>query len=726
MSRSSYDTQIFNSQKNYNEFLSEGYKQLCRHKFGNKDNLISEANKKFSCSLSDSYSYERIIEEIGYDKFFQDLLGTRNKAEAATISVTYKLFQDFFSASSYGPSINNFYKLYSDEKPEINDTSDLNNAIKFILKKNEETEELITNWIDFSVNENYPPVLHESNRTIGPLGPVISLYDREIIGYEGSKPHLDIIFSRDQTSDSAIIDIERTDMVKVLSELLNAMKGEQMNFFEEKVPPYYQYLDEIIGIENIEDTIDNFRQNIGNLSKKFSERMKENKLPDEYLVISQLSALLLSQDNLISILNYLIAQNSLKINKERKIGRRIKITQYGIIRKENIYGGEEAAFRLAKDISEIREGNSKKENFQPILRDFAKKGPLEYLKNLYNNDYEIFKELCAKNKILIPLNTERGKIPGRELRKVLLECYGVEIPSKNYLSIKKDTTGYLEQLKKFEDNYSDINEDLLEQRLINLLGNGRIHLERFLKEEFFIISALTIQFEKENEEPFTRPSPILGFSIYRTEEKLNEREQEYSKFISSLKNFANNELKSKIERFEREGNPNFSLGDWHQLLKANEKYLKEQGCEQEFWGKLPDHFEENTKELLDDLEDFIQNKLEILNIANHETGMRELRSDIEKRNEAIDLILQLREIIVDFYSRMPKPYEVVEETKEIESGLTTYKAESYVVSKGKIQDKIIGSSIRTTSYTYYVIPLSQQGDEKIYPILITNLVDNFL
>jgi len=311
---------------------------------------------------------------------------------------------------------------------------------------------------------------------------------------------------------------------------------------------------------------------------------------------------------------------------------------------------------------------------------------------------------------------------------LVLESYGLRIPSTLPLDIRKEIDSYIEKIQRFEEECETMEERGLIKKIIDLLRDGRTHFERILKEWFFIITSLILHYEDSmaRELPtdiFVLDRPIF-YIWYDVERELNEIKKKYKEFLEKLISEFNisDDLKNKINNYIEKERIEFTLGDWLSLLQLSVKYA-DKNLSNRFWSALPVHFYKNAQKSISEIENLLNKMgaLKLLNLASHERAMREFQENIKSRQEALNILSKLGEKILLELQRLPKLVVITKKVTDGQTGLEYYEAQ-LTTGEGI---KIYGTRFVELNFLHYLIPrFEEEEDIATYPIIITNLMDN--
>jgi hypothetical protein len=661
-----------------------------------------------------------------------DVLGVESRVEIAHLYSLYKALTDIFWETTWTKSFSPIYNFLFDEKIKIRNKPELRKyATKIIIQFNQ--HDLAAKWKELTSLEEYPyhPVIHYKHFTAGPLGFLFSLYYREKEIFGQHKPLLTILVDKSHTGED-IVNWERTDAFKVFSSILKEL-NRKIGAITSSCPAYNYYLT-LIGFEF---PYTEWKKDLPAFGKFFKNQIKENKIPLMFYQIVQLAAMFFKDEETIHLINKLIAKGELVINPELLEIDDLKITKDGIIKRPKSWLAR-PAFELASDITSVE---SSEEDFRRLLTDILEKGNINYLEQMFDNDFETFKTICTKRGLYKFASVDRHLITKEKAITLLLESYGLKVPSTLSLDIRKEIEWFLDELENFD--YENLIEFSLAERISTLLHKGRIYLERLLKEWLFVITSLIIHYEDYvsrdiSDKAFLLDRPVFYVSPYSREYELNAINNRYKEFVGRFN--VSEDLKKKIKKYTTEGKTNFTLGDWYDLVRSSIKYIEqENSLSNTFWESLPEHFHENVDERVSELQRYFikENALKWLNIASHEGAMVKLRSSIESRQEALGVLLELNKIISSTLQSLPELITITEKVTEAKTGLEYHKAE-YISSKNRytlsdiyMSDKnhytllnIYGTQFIELSFLYRLITrFEENSDIVIYPILITDLTD---
>ena len=223
-----------------------------------------------------------------------------------------------------------------------------------------------------------------------------------------------------------IFDWEETDAFKVFSAILRELDG-KINEVASSYTLYANYLKSI----GFEFSYSEWKKQLLNFVKLFKNQIKEDKIPPLFYQIVQLTAMFFTDEEIIDLINRLIAEEKLIIKSETEI-EDLKITREGIIKRPKSWLAR-PAFELASDIALIK---SKSKEFRDILTNVLENGTIKYLEQVFDNDFETFKHICIKRKLHKFASLEKHLIPKEKAIRLVLESYGLRTPSILSLDIR--------------------------------------------------------------------------------------------------------------------------------------------------------------------------------------------------------------------------------------------------------------------------------------------------
>jgi len=706
---------MFVKEEKFLQFVNNCLVQFVKLKFGKKENFIRQIEKLLGVKLSRKLSYFKLLaflREESVEKkqnFIENVLGASSVIEICHLYLFYKLLTELFYETTWAKIFSPFYEFVFGKKIKIRNKKQLRRyAAKLITSFSQDV--LTKKWIDFcsKYGNSYPPVIHFNHFVIGPLGFLLTPYHREKEILEFPKPLLHLIV-RYTTEGEKIIDWEKTDIAKLFSLIVKEIEN-GIKITCNEYPIYREYL-KLIGFYF---HAPEWRKNLLNLVKDFRNKLEKNLIPAWFYELVQLSGMFLNDEKIIDILNSLIANNKLTVRTEIDLDY-VKITKDSIFVKPKSWMARPAV-DLAKDIEEITEG---KKEFWKILRDILKKGAISYIEEIYDRKPHQFKKLLLKRKLYKFAYSNWALIPKETAIIRLLESYGFQLPSRSGFDFREELEQYLVELHELKKDYCSLNEKSLVKKTISLLKDGRDHIERILKEFSYILTSLVIYFEKmsqyKTEEIFFVDWPLFLPSSYAKERETIKIRNEFFNFWNKI---INQEQRKKL----KEGK--FTLGDWHSLTLTLLKYAKNKNS---FLSALPG----GMKERLNNFSKFSANFnkrgiLKWLNKASHESGRREIKTDMQSREKALNTLLTLDIVLMNLFSCIPPLIEIANEVNEVKTGLKFYEATGIESDFTKIKLKIYGTRFIDSSYTYYLIfqRKKEKGTEVVtYPILVTNLMD---
>ena len=514
---------------------------------------------------------------------------------------------------------------------------------------------------------------------------------------------------------------KETDAFKVFSDILKEL-NRKINDVTSSYPSYANYL-KSIGFEfSYSEWKNQLRDFVKDFVKIFKNQIK-GKPPMMFYQMVQLTAMFFTDEEIIDLLNRLLAEERLIVKSETEI-EDLKITEGGIIKRPKSWLAR-PAFELASDIASIKSKNK----FRDLLTDVLKNGTIKYLEQVYDEDFETFKHICIKKRLHKLASLEKCYVPKEKAIKLVLESYGLRTPLTSPLKIREKINSYIQEVQKFEGEYRTrtMGEWELIRKIINLLRDGRTYFERILKEWTFIITTLILHYEDSIARGLSADTFILDrpiFYIWSIERELNEIKKKYKDFLKKLglKFSISDDLRTKIDNYIKKERIKFTLGDWLSLLQLSVRYADE-NLSNRFWSALPAHFYRNTQESISEIESFLNKEgaLKLLNLASHERAMIEFQENIENRQEALNILSKVREEILLELQRLPELVIITKEVTDGQTGLKYYEAR--LTTNKSI--KIYGTQFVGLNFLYYLIPrFEKEEDIAIYPIIITNLTDN--
>ena len=719
------DFDIFSEKENFSKFIENSVLQYIKFKFGNKNNLIPLIEDDFNIKISKNASYdkiEKILRENSRD-FYRDVLRAESSIEIAHLYSFYKLLTDIFWETTWTKTFSPLYNFLFDERIKIRKKPELREyAAKIITQFNQ--GDLAKKWIELTSSEKYPyrPVIHYKHLTIGPLGFLFSLYYREKEIFGRHEPLLAILVDTSPAGED-IIDWKSTDALKLFSSILKEL-NKKIDEVTSSYPVYNDYLT-LIGFEF---SYAEWKKELPAFEKLFKNQIKENKIPLMFYQIVQLTAMFFKDEEIIHLLNKLIAKDKLVINPEVIEIEDLKITKDGIIKRPKSWLAR-PAFELASDIISTK-SKSSEEDFRRSLTDILQIGTIKYLEQMFDKDFETFKAICTKRGLHKFALLDRHALPKETAIRFLLESYGLQTPSADSLNIRFVIELFLSaNLGEFRGDYKEMGDLPLIENIRGLLDDGRTYLERLLKEWLFIMISLVVHYEDQisrgsSKDIFLLDRPIPYISPYNREQELNRAKEEFKEFLGRFN--VSEDLKKKINEYATEGRANFTLGDWYSLVSSLMKYIEqESNLANNFWESLPKQFHEDIDKRVSELERYFikENALKWLNKAHHEALMVELRRSIESRQEALNALLKLDKIISSTLQSLPELITITEKVTEAKTGLEYHKAE-YISNENSYTLKIYGTRFIELSFLYHLITRFEENSNIVtYPILITDLTD---
>jgi len=717
------DNNLFQGEEEFQKFLKNSIIQYIKLKFQNKKGLISFIENKLDIKIPKTANYTKItdiLKEKSKD-FYTDMLKVHSPLEIAHLYSFYRMLIDIFWETTWIKTFSPFYKFLFNEEPEIKNKSDQRKyAAKIITELSQ--QELQKKWIEYS-SEPFPflfgetttPVIHYEHLTIGPLGFLFSLHYREKEIFGSYEPVLSILVNTTPTGED-IFDWEETDAFKVFSDILKEL-NRKINEVTSSYPLYANYLKSI----GFEFPYSEWENQLLNFVKLFKNQIKEDRIPPMFYQMVQLTAMFFTDEEIIDLLNRLLAEEKLIVKSETEI-EDLKIMGEGIVKRPKSWLAR-PAFELASDIASI-----KSKEFRDLLTDVLENGTIKYLEQVFDKDFETFRRICIKKKLYKFASLEKYRIPKKKAIRLVLESYGLRTPSTLPLDIRGEINSYIEEIQKFEEECETMEERELIKEIIDLLRDGRMHFERILKEWVFIIISLILHYENSvarglSSNIFLLDWPIFYIS-YDIERKLNEIKKKYREFLEKLTSEFNTSgnLRIKIDNYIKKERIEFTLGDWLSLLQLSVRYADE-NLSNRFWSALPAHFYKNVRKSISEIESFLNEggALKLLNLASHERAIREFQENIRSRQEALNMLPKLRENILSELQRLPELIIITKEVTDGQTGLKYYEAR--LTTNKSI--KIYGTQFVELNFPYYLIPrFEKEEDIATYPIIITNLTDN--
>jgi len=718
---------IFSEESVFQRFLKNSTQQYIKLKFKNKENLISFIQSNFGIKIPKTANYTKISEILkGHSKdFYKDVLGVESPLEIAHLYSFYRLLNTIFWETTWTKTFSPFYKFLFNEDIKIRNKSDQRKYAARIITEFKQLT-LQEKWIEYTSTHPTPifygelaapPVIHYEHLTVGPVGFLFSLYYREKDVFGNHEPVLSILVDTTPSGED-IVDWEGTDALKVFTSILKEL-DQKINKLSSNTPIYNDYLTLI----KFEFSYSQLKKLLYDFVKFFKNQIKENKVPLDFYSIVQLTAMFFKDEEVIYILNKLIAEDTLKIKSETEM-RGLKITKDGIIKRPESWLAK-PAFQLAMDITFAKRMENK--DFINVLEDVLKKGAIKYLEEIFDNDFETFKLICLRKGLYRYTTLGKYLIPKKKAIRLVLESYGLRTPSTSSLEERKEIYSFLEKIKEFEDIYKELEEQELIETTINYLRYGRTYFERILKEILFVIISLIIHYEDvaphiaEGSFILDRPVFYLGYNIEHGLGRIKER---CKIFIDKIKQDVkiSDDLKRKINCYVKKEKIKFGPYDWYSLVQLSIKYA-DVNLSKEFWDSLPPTFVDNMRTIVLEIERFFikESALKWLNLASHEGVTRMLRENTESRQKALNSALRLRETISQILRNFPNLVIITKKVSDAKTGEEYYEAESDI---GKIL-KIYGTRFVENHFPYYIISTFEEKEDVIfYPILITSLADN--
>jgi len=717
------DVSIFDSDEKFHHFLKNSVLQFIKLKFGSKQGLLSYIQNKFGLRINSGATYEDIVKILADHSinFYQDIFSVSSPIEIAHLYSFYKVITDVLWETTWTKRFSPLYYSIYGKKLKIKKKTELRKiAARIITGFSQDT--LIEKWISLSSSGIYAPVMHYKHLTIGPLGFLFSLYYKEKELFTWQEPLLTILITSDAAGEE-IINWEESDLFTTFSVLVNAINkkfdkicsedhtyGKYLKYIGFAIPPVFS------------------KKNLRLLAREFKKSIKQNKIPIAYHMLSQLSAMFLHGAEAIKLINKVIAEDGLIIQIETEVEDYI-ITEDGIIKKPKSWLAT-PAFELAQDLSSV--GTYK--DTESLITTILQKGAIKYLELLFEEEPEVFKKVCEKRglyKYAKYILQDKSILPKEKVIRLLLESYGLEIPSKISLQIRQDIVRFLASLKEFKTNYTSLEEDILIERIATYMHNGRKYLEHLLKEWLFIIIALILHYQEslsreiQLDKIFLIDRPVLYISPYDREREIRVVKRKYVEFMTKLR--VPKDLKRRLREFFEKRRSELTLGDWYAILKHTMKFIDETAnLGKKFWNVIPECVNKNFKESSSIIEEYFlkEKALKWLNIASHAEILRELRERTKSRVTALNVLRRLDEIIVRVLEKLPILTFITRKVTELDTGLEFYEAECF--GEDKFEVKIYGSRFIGMDFPYYMLSRIKQDNIAIYPVLITNLLDEVL
>lgn len=191
-------------------------------------------------------------------------------------------------------------------------------AAKIITEFNQSALE--QKWLEYSTAQTpiilygVPShVIHYEYLTVGSLGFVFSLHYREKEVFGSYEPLLAILVGTTR-SGADIVDWEKTDSFRVFLTILKELK-EKITEVTSTYPIYDDYLKAI----GFEFSYHEWKNKLRDFVKLFKDYLKEEKIPVGFYHLVQLSSMFFKDEEIVDILNRMIAEDILVINAETEI-----------------------------------------------------------------------------------------------------------------------------------------------------------------------------------------------------------------------------------------------------------------------------------------------------------------------------------------------------------------------------------------------------------------------
>lgn len=565
---------IFKDKEIFQRFLENSTQQYIKLKFGNKKNLISFIQNNFGIKIPKTANYTKISEILReYSKdFYRDILGVASPLEIAHLYSFYKLLTDIFWETTRVKTFSPFYTFLFNEDIEIRNKSEQRKYAAKIITKFRQID-LQEKWIEYSsahpppifYGEPTAPVIHYEHLTIGPAGFLFSLYYREKEIFGNYEPALSILVNTTPTGED-IVDWRGTDAFKVFTSILKEL-DKKISGLTSNYPVYADYLASI----GFEFSYSRWKEQLLNFVKLLKNQIKEGRIPLMFYHIVQLTAMFFKDEEIINLLNKLIAEDVLKIKSETEIGD-VKITEDGIIRRPKSWLAK-PALELASDIASVK--GMSNEEFMELLKDVLKRGAIEYLEEVFSNDFETFKLICSKRGLHKFATLDKYLIPKERAIRLVLESYGLRTPSTLVLEERRELYSLLKRIEEFEGKFKRLEEQELIKETIDYLRNGRTRLERILKEMLFVIISLILHYEDsisqgiKNAFVLDRPIFYIWYDIERELDRIKRMYREFLERFVAQDFGISDELKNKINSYVKKGEIKFTLGDWYNLVRLS-------------------------------------------------------------------------------------------------------------------------------------------------------------
>ena len=697
---------IFNSNESFERFLANSIIQYAKLKFGSKRDLLKsvEAISREKISGGSSYSNIALFLYQKSPEDFRKIFGVSHPIEICHLYSFYKVIMDIFYETSWMKNFTPFYKFLFGREVRISTKKEKRvYAAQIITSFNQSS--LQRKYLEFSSSYGSPPVIHYGHLTIGPLGFIFTPYYKEKEILEISQPTLNVL-TEWSPEGKYIINWERTNLTKFFPAVMNDMKSKMISLLS-KCPVYKQYLS-LIGFD---EAIFEEKKDALSLSKDFKEKISQNLIPVWFYEIVQLSSMFLTDEEVIKLLNKLIAEDILVIKVSEIDLHNVKVTKDCFLLKPKSWLVK-PSIDLARDLSES------KEEFPSVLTEILKVGAINFLNSLYETHPEEFSKLLNKRGLYKFSKLEPTSIPRETAIRRLLESYGFQAPSQWGFEIRSIIKDYIYELREFKKKRHQLKERDLVNNIISLLKDGRDYLERIIKEFAYILIILILNLkyvaEHKIEISFLFERPLAMPSSYSRDRDLY-----------NLKRGVFNLLKTLLDPFvfSKINQRRLTLGDWLSLIRCLLNYLERNQLYKELMMDMNMRLE-RFKYLISQVEkEGISTQL---NIASHEAGRREIMTDSDSRKNAINVLLEFDVILENLYSCLPPLAKITREVREIETGLQYYEARIFDENFKEKTLKIYGTRLIEPSETYYVFMRKKEDRVTIYPLLIANLVDTIL
>ncbi len=235
------DSNIFYQEQNYNDYMNNSKLQFIRLKFENKQRMIAFIGENFKIKLHKNANYEeisKILKKSSKD-LYKDVLGVESEIEAAHRYSFYRMLTEVFWETTWWKTFSPFYESVFDKKIKISKKSELREHAAEIILEFDQTQ-LTEKWLNYAIEGRHGPVIHYKQITIGPLGLLFSLYNRDKELFGNQEPLLASLINTNSAGEY-IINWSKTDIYKLFFDFYENLKNKIIKI-EELDPVYRNYL----------------------------------------------------------------------------------------------------------------------------------------------------------------------------------------------------------------------------------------------------------------------------------------------------------------------------------------------------------------------------------------------------------------------------------------------------------------------------------------------------